>query len=624
MEYNASAIETLSFRDAVATRISMYMGSADNQGVLQGIREIITNAIDEYTMGYGNKIEVEIDGNTVKVRDYARGVPFGKRADGTDALEAIYCMAHTGGKFNDKTYQNVAGMNGIGAKGVALSSTDFKAVSCRDGQVATLILKDGIKVSLTTRAATKMDKQGTYVEYTPSQSVYNVEPIHIDFEEVKKMCRDWSYLCKGLEFNLTNAQTGEKVRYLSNNGLLDFMRDNAGRAINKTPLSIQVQEGDIHAEIVMEWTDSRVERAYVFTNGLENPELGTSATGAKTALTNFFKKRLKGEVSPDTLRKGLFYAISCQLPNPSFSDQRKGKVNNIELRGICQRATTQMLEDFEMRHRDEFEKILEMLSKEAKAEIAAERARRQVLETAKDISNDKKKRKILADKLKDCQIHGPNSGSVLGICEGDSALGALVQARPIDKVALMPIRGKIISALKNPQEKILQNEEVKAIFSALGCGFLNNYNSSKLRYQYVAICSDGDVDGSSIANLITTLFFYMCPKFIEEGRLFRAKMPLFVLEYSGNKRYYAFSGEERDELIKKYGKPKSIGRKKGIGENTPQETEEAVFGEQRRWERVNIKDFDEYANMMNMLMGPKVDDRRDFIMKNVDFSNISE
>lgn len=205
----------------------------------------------------------------------------------------------------------------------------------------------------------------------------------------------------------------------------------------------------------------------------------------------------------------------------------------------------------------------------------------------------------------------------------DSALGALVQGRPIDKVALMPIRGKIISALKHDQEQILKNEEVKAIFSALGCGFFNKYNSTKLRYQYVAIATDADVDGSSIANLITTLFFYMCPELIKEGRLFRMKMPLFVLKYA-NKNLYAFSEEERDELIKKNGKPKEISRKKGIGENTPIETKESVFGEHRRWERVNISDYSKYANMMERLMGEKVEERRKFIMNNVDFSNICE
>lgn len=513
----------------------------------------------------------------------------------------------------------------IGAKGCALSSDLFQVWSYRGGKCATLILEKGIKKEFKITALDKNDiSHGTIVEFTPSQEVYHLEPINIKFEDIKKMCRDWSYLYPSVKFTLKDWVNNEKVEYHSVNGLQDFLKDNGAKAIHKTPLHFILKEGDIEAEIVMTWTSSRNEQYFTFTNGLENCNGGTSLTGVKTALTNFFKKKLKGEAHPDILRKGLLYAVSCKIPHPSFSDQTKSKVNNPELRGLCQRATTQMLEQFENRHNDEFRKILELLTKELKAEVAAERARQQVLKAEKEFADTKQKRRILADKLKDCQIHGADSGAILGIAEGDSALGALVQARPIDKVALMPIRGKIISALKNPQEKILQNEEVKAIFSALGCGFFDNYNANKLRYQYVAIMSDGDVDGSSIANLLTTLFFYMCPKFIKEGRLFRAKMPLFVLKYGKGKSYYAFSEEERDELIKKHGTPKEISRKKGIGENTPKETEEAVFGEQKRWERINISDFEKYSAMMEMLMGKDVDERREFIMKNVDFSNICE
>ena len=623
MSYDANSIETLSFRDAIRSRAAMYMGSEDNQGVLQCIREIITNSIDEATMGYGNEIEVTLSkNNRVTIRDNGRGAPFGKREDGTEALEAIYTMPHSGGKFSDKVYQNVAGLNGIGAKGTALTSDVFEVWSTRDGQAAYLRLEKGIKESFTI-SPTDSKYHGTIVSFIPSQEVYHLEPISIKFEDIKKMCRDWSYLYPQIVFILNNDLTGEKIEYQSKNGLLDFLKNSGAKTIHKTPLHIVLKEEQIEAEIVMEWTDSRAETSFTFTNGLENSNGGTSLTGVKTALTNFFKKKIKGEGSPDTLRKGLLYAVSCKVPNPSFANQTKTKVNTPELRGLCQRATTQMLEDFERKHSDEFQKILDLLLKEVKADAAAERARRQVLETEKEINNEKKKRAILADKLKDCQIHGPDSGSILAITEGDSALGALAQGRPIDRVALLPTRGKIISALKHDQEKILQNEEVKAIFSALGCGFFNSYNSKKLRYQYVACASDADVDGASISNLITTLFFYMCPQFIKEGRLFRMKMPLFVLRYK-DKTLYAFSEEERDMLLKKNGKPKEISRKKGIGENTPQETKESVFGAQRRWERIQIEDFERYSEMMNMLMGPNVEERKQFIMKNVDFSNICE
>lgn len=203
-------------------------------------------------------------------------------------------------------------------------------------------------------------------------------------------------------------------------------------------------------------------------------------------------------------------------------------------------------------------------------------------------------------------------------------MGALVQARPIDKVALIPIRGKIISALKHEQEKILNNEEVKAIFSALGCGFFNRYDEKKLRYQYVAIASDSDADGENIGCLLITLFYYMCPELLKQGRLLWMRMPLFVLMYGNEEVFYAFTDKEKDEIIKKNGKPKEIGRKKGIGENSPEETKEAVFGNQKRWEQLIINNENDFRQTIEMLMGKEVEDRKHYIMDNVDFSLIGE
>ena len=225
MNYTAQDIETLSFKDAIRERVAMYMGSADNQGVLQCVRELITNSIDEMTMGYGDTIWVELDNNQVTIQDNARGVPFGLRDDGTEAMEAIYTMPHTGGKFDEKVYQNVAGMNGIGAKGVALSSSYFFASSCRDGKQATLILKDGIKESFEIEEIDDMNLHGTRVTFIPSQEVYNLEPIHIDFEDLKGMCKNWSYLTPKVSFRLFNYNTNEEIIYKSENGILDFLKD---------------------------------------------------------------------------------------------------------------------------------------------------------------------------------------------------------------------------------------------------------------------------------------------------------------------------------------------------------------------------------------------------------------
>lgn len=489
--YNANTIQTLSFLEAVRTRIAMYMGSADNQGVLQCVREIITNSIDEATMGYGKKITVELfEGNKLKISDEGRGCPFGKREDGTEALEAIYTMAHSGAKFNDKVFQNVAGMNGIGAKGVALSSDEFEVWSYRDGKCGYLKLKDGIKESFTV-SSTGKNNTGTIVSFIPSQEVYNLEPIKIDFEEVKKMCQDWSYLSKGIAFILHNHITNEKITFLSKDGLLDLIKEKGKKPIHKTPLHTIIKENGIEAEIVMEWTGSRNEDWYVFTNGLENSEGGTSLTGIKTALTNFFKKKLKGESSPDLLRKGLFYAVSCKVPNPSFANQTKTKVNNPELRGLCQRATTQMLERFEKEHKDEFNKVVELLTKEMKAEAAAEKARIQVLEATKEVEKNQKKKMIMSDKLKDAEFLGQDS--ILLIVEGNSAMGGMSRARDYTKYGILAIRGKILNCLSNTEEKIFQNEEIKLLLSAMNI-VPGRYDSKKLRYGKIAICTDADSD----------------------------------------------------------------------------------------------------------------------------------
>ena len=619
VEYNAQSIETLSFRDAIRSRVAMYMGSADNMGVLQCLREIITNSIDEATMGFGKRITVDLyKNNRVRISDEGRGCPFGKREDGTEALEAIYTMAHSGAKFNDKVFQNVAGMNGIGGKGVALSADEFCVVSYRDGKYARLELRDGIKTNFEVGAQTMGDKArtGTVVEFVPSQEVYNLEPIKIDFEEVKKMCRDWSYLSKGISFILTDHTTGEKITYLSKNGMLDFLKDNTDKVLHKTPLHTTLSENGIEAEIVMAWTNTRTESWHVFTNGLENSEGGTSLTGIKTALTNYFKKKLKGEGNPDILRKGLFYAVSCKVPNPSFANQTKTKVNNPELRGLCQRATTQMLEEFEYRHGDEFQRILDLLTKELKAEAAAERARKQVLEAVKDVEKNQKKKVFASDKLKDAEFLG--EGSTLLIAEGDSALGGLAQGRDYTRYGIMAIRGKIINALSNPEEKVYENEEIKLLLSAMNI-IPGKYDAKKLRYGRLAICTDADSDGYHIGLLIMAALAHIAPQFIREGRLCWLRSPLYIVTNGRTESYYFTD----DEFNAAKGKIKGeVQRNKGLGSLEPEQARVSMFGE---YQRMDVMEYTESAmQLLYELMGEDVAPRRDFIMSNVDFAEIRE
>lgn len=617
MNYTAQDIETLSFRDAVRERVAMYMGSADNQGVLQCVRELITNSIDEMTMGYGDEIIVQLDSNnTVSVIDNARGVPFGLREDGTEAMEAIYTMPHTGGKFDEKVYQNVAGMNGIGAKGVALSSSWFIAISFRDDKAAELTLKDGIKTNFEVHDE-PTNRRGTMVQFTPSPEVYNLEPIHIDFEDLKEMCRNWSYLTKGVSFKLENLMTKESVIYKSENGILDFLKDSIKKPIHKTPLYISVKENGIECEVAMQWAADRKEHWYVFTNGLANAEGGTSLTGVKTALTNFFKKKFKGEFNPEVARSGLFYVVNCKVPNPSFANQTKTKVNNPELRGLAQRATGQMLDEFSRRYVNEFDSILELLTKELKAERAAEKARKQILEASKEIEKNQKKKVFASDKLKDAEFLGQNS--MLLVVEGNSAMGGIAQARDYTKYGLLAIRGKIINCLSNPEEKIFNNEEIKLLLSAMNI-VPGKYDSKKLRYGKLGICVDADSDGAHIALLIMAALQYLAPDFIREGRLCWLRSPLYIVNNRNVEDYY-FSDDEFNKVRNKI--KGEVTRAKGLGELPAETARASMFSPEHQ--RIDVMEWDGKAvDLLYQLMGENVEPRRNFIMDKVDFSKVRE
>ena len=616
MSYTANDIETLDFRSAIRKRIEMYLGSADNQGVLQCAREIISNCIDEAIMGYGNKITIEYFGNNkLRVTDEGRGCPFGVREDGTEALEAIYMTPHSGGKFSDKTYQSVIGANGIGGKGVALSSDEFTVISMRNGERATLKIKNGFKESFIIE---KVDKNlhGTIVEYVPAQEVYRLETIKTDFGAIKAMCKDWSYLNKGITFVLNNYETGEKITYLSKGGLLDLIKDNADKAIHANPAYHIIKEGNIECEVALIWTKGK-EKSFTFTNGLQQTEGGTSLTGVKTAITNFVKKQFKGEFDGDLARAGLVYAVSCKIPNPSFANQTKTKINNGELRGIAQRATGIALDTFMNRRPNDFKAVMDALATERKAEQAAERARRQIMEAAKSVERDQKKKVFASEKLKDAEFLGENS--TLLIAEGDSALGGLALGRDHTKYGIMAIRGKIINALSNPDDKVYANEEIKLLLSAMNI-VPGKYDAKKLRYGRLAICSDSDSDGYHIGLLIMSALAHIAPEFIKEGRLCWLRSPLYIVTNGKTESYYFTDAEFNAAKGKIKGE---VQRNKGLGSLEPEQAKRSMFSPE--YQRMDVMEYSEDAlNLLYELMGEAVEPRREFIMNNVDFSEIAE
>jgi len=626
MNYTANDIVSLSAGRAFREKIGMYLSADRQEAINLGLRELIVNVQDEYEVYKPEYPILTIALNTstheIHVEDNMRGIPVGIRDDGMNSLTAAFLIPHSGGKHTEGVYSSAVGINGEGNKIVCHTAEWLEVHVARDNKIYYQRFEsndEGARaineVQSEFQSISDMGRTGTAIDYKPDPKVYG--DIFIDIEALRKMLSEMAMFSTGLHINLYVDGKGEK--FYSQSGLIDGLSKE--NRLSK-PFSYHYETPDCKVDLALQWV-SKKGKIRGYANNLFMPDGGAFISGFKTSLTRTFNSLAKTKYDGDTIRDVLDGFVSVKVKMGQFTNQQKTALANPEARTATSTAISNALKEFQVKRTEDFNKVVELLNKIAKAEAAAERARKQVLETEKEINNEKKKRVILADKLKDCQIHGPNSGSVLAICEGDSALGALVQARPIDKVALIPIRGKIISALKHPDEKILQNAEVKAIFSALGCGFFDKYNSSKLNYQYVACASDSDADGENIFCLLLTLFYYMCPQLLREGRFLWMRMPLFVLKYK-NKTLYAFNDTEKNDLIKKYGKPKELGRKKGIGENEPQETAEAVFGDQKRWEQLIINNEQDFVDAINMMMGKEVMGRKEFIMKNVDFSLIGE
>lgn len=615
--YTIDDIQSLSFREGVRERIAMYLGSADMMGVYNAIQEIISNSVDEYYMGYGKEIKIELGpNNMVVITDKGRGIPFGIREDGSNVLVDIFSKAHTGGKFNDKVYNSVAGLNGIGAKATCLSSLIFSVSVIRDGRHAQASWEKGELMSYKEENWSNKEEHGTSIQFAPDPEVYNVEPIDIKFEELCKKCKNLSYLTKGLTFSLENSMTNEKVEYCAKDGLIDLINDNVKEPVHSTPIYFELKDGDEQVEVALQWTKGK-EHGYTFTNGLYHSEGGTSQTGLKTAITNFMKKQIKNGMDGEMARTGLIYAVACKTPNPSFANQTKTKINNTSLRGLAQKATTQALENFKNFYPNEFDKILNFLLKEKKAEEAAERARKQVLEATKDVEKNQKKKVFSSDKLKDAEFLGQDS--ILLIVEGNSAAASMAIARDTKYYGILAIRGKLINALSNPEDKIFENEEIKLLLSAMNI-IPGKYDSKKLRYGKIAITTDSDSDGAHIGLLIMAALRFLAPKFLEEGRLCWLRSPLYIVKNKGIENYY-FTDEEMNEAR---GKIKGeIQRNKGLGSLTAEQAKKSMFT--KECQRLDVlKPDPESIVLLEDLMGPNIESRRNFIFNNVDFSIIHE
>lgn len=616
--YGINEIQSLSFKDGVRTRIQMYLGSDDLEGTYQAFKEIINNSTDEAIAGFGKKIEISVNENTnsICVRDYGRGVPFGIREDGENVLVSIYSKSHTGGKFEEGAYKNASGLNGIGAKCVCLSAAEFQVQSFRNGQEARAYFIKGELDYYDDSHSTK-EPDGTRVWFIPDPEVFKTGEIGYSYKKICDDIKNISYLYSGITFEVKNENTKEIKSYCAKNGIKDFIKDNIDKPLNKSIIydSIIDTNGD-KLEIAFQW-GAKKEQSYVFVNGLLCPEGGSPITGAKTAITRTFNSLSKQNFEGDSIRQNLFYVINCSVAQPSFANQTKSKINNTNLRTMASNCFSNALKNMKARYPDEFESIVELMKKVARAEAAADRARKQVLEATKEIERNQKKSMITSDKLFDAEKLGPDS--ILLVVEGDSAASSMSKARDYTKYGIMAIRGKIINALSNPEEKVFQNEEIKLLLSAMNI-VPGKYNASKLRYGKLGICVDSDSDGSHISLLIMACLQYLAPQFIKEGRLFWLRSPLYIIKNGKTESYY-FSDED---FNKAKGKVKGeVQRNKGLGSLTPSQARTSMFSsEYQRLEQI-VPDDNSIA-LLEALMGEDGGPRKDYVFNKIDFSEIRE
>lgn len=617
MSYNADSIQIKDFRAACRSTPGMYIGTDGQDAAFNCFLEVLNNACDEAMMGRGNKITITLsdDCDTITCLDRGAGVPHGPNKDTNEVLIELFTSAHSSGKFDTTNYKKVRGCHGIGTSAVCVCSTNFEVWSRRDGEEFYLQFKDGIPQTDSAVKIGDTKETGSTFRFTPDKQIFKIDGVNFNYDRLKDELELTSYFIPGVEFELIHKN--EKVVFISKNGLRDFARNKVTKPLHKSYIYGYKQfDDEVEVEVFAQWTGGK-ETSYIFSNGALNVDGGTPETGAKTAFTRTVNSLSKGEFDADMIRKGLVYIVNIRHPHPIYQNQTKTKIQNSELRGYTQTVFTEAIKDFVLKHKDEFDKIVEILVKEKKAEAAAEKARRQVLEAVKDVEKNQKKKVFASDKLKDAEFLGENS--TLLIVEGNSAMGGMSQARDYKKYGLLAIRGKIINCLSNPEEKIFQNEEIKLLLSAMNI-VPGKYDSKKLRYGKIAICTDSDSDGAHIGLLIMAALTYLAPQFIREGRLCWLRSPLYIVDNKGKESYY-FTDEEFNAVRKTI--KGVVTRAKGLGELPAETARASMFSPE--FQRMDIMNYDEKAiTLLYNLMGEDVVPRKEFIMNKIDFSLIRE
>lgn len=619
-QYGANQIQVLEGLEAVRKRPSMYIGSISGRGLHHLVYEVIDNSIDEALAGYCSLIEVVIHhDNSITVKDNGRGIPVDMHKVGKPAVEVVMTILHAGGKFGDGGYKVSGGLHGVGVSCVNALSEHMEVEVRRGGKIYGIEFARGKTVVPLYEKGTT-EETGTTVHFKPDAEIFT--ELVYSYETLRIRIRELAFLNKGVKIILSDERSGKTETFHYEGGIIEFVRyvDENKDKINEEPIYIEgIKENNI-VEVAIQYCDTYNENIFTFVNNINTEEGGTHLSGFKQALTrtiNDYARKIgtlkenDDNLSGDDVREGITAVISIKVPEPQFEGQTKTKLGNSEIRPIVDNMVSEGLAEFFEENPAVAKKIVEKSIISARARLAARKARELTRrKNALEISS-------LPGKLADCQSKDAAETEIY-LVEGDSAGGSAKQGRDRRFQAILPLRGKILNVEKARLDKILSSEEIRNMITAFGCGIGEEFDINKARYGKIIIMTDADVDGAHIRTLLLTFFYRYMQPLIKEGHVFIAQPPLYLVR-KGQKHMYAYSDDELQKVLDEVGRDNNpyVQRYKGLGEMNPEQLWETTMNpEARTVLQVHLEDAAEADAIFSVLMGDKVEPRRQFIEQN--------
>jgi DNA gyrase subunit B len=618
--YDSSSIEVLEGLEGVRIRPAMYIGSTDTHGLHHLVYEVVDNSIDEAMAGYCDNIEVSINvDGSVTVKDDGRGIPVDPHSKyNVPAVEIVMTRLHAGGKFRKEAYKVSGGLHGVGVSVVNALSLWLEVKIRRNGKIYLQRYERGISVG-DVKVIGEMEgtRTGTIVQFMPDPDIFSSLNFH--FDVLSHRLRELAFLNRGVRINLFDESSGRSEEFHYEGGLVSFIKyiDKNRSSLIDEPIYLVGEREGVSIEIAMEWTDSYTENIFSYANNINTSEGGTHLSGFRSALTRSFNDYGKKEdmfkkdqqLQGEDIREGITCVISVKVPEPQFEGQTKTKLGNSEVRGYVENFLNEKLREFLEEDPREAERILQKAIQASQAREAARKAR------------ELTRRKGLLEgagmpgKLADCQSRDPVLSEIF-IVEGDSAGGSAKQGRDRAFQAILPLRGKILNVEKARMDKILSNNEIRSLITALGCGIGDDFNLDSLRYHKIIIMTDADIDGAHIRTLLLTFFYRHMAEIVTQGYLYIAQPPLYRLK-KGKQEFYCFTDERKDELMEALGSGVNLQRYKGLGEMNPSQLWSTTMDpDSRTLLRVTVEDAIKADEMFTILMGDQVQPRKEFIESN--------